>query len=104
MKNQTGPEDFLGQQISAGDWVVYPHRWGSSLAMQIGYISFVTLDGRATVHKVEHRWNCNGGAGKSFQEVRVAKGSVMQVPDRAVVISVDRVYERYVAAVREAGL
>lgn len=74
--------DFLGQEITPGVWVVYPRYQGTSLDVQIGF-------------KVGNL---------SYKEVKVSKGSVMQRPDRAVVVIEHQIPSKFRDAVRETGL
>ena len=70
--------------------------------MQIGFISAVA-DGEAKVHKVEESWQYKVG-NMSYKEVKVSKGSVMQRPDRAVVVIEHQIPSKFRDAIREAGL
>jgi hypothetical protein len=84
-------KDFLGNTISTGSWVAYPHHSGSSLYMQVGYITEATSE-HTKVRKVENHWRTN--------DARVGKESVMKRPDRAVVLSRETIPAAFLEVVK----
>ncbi|HLN88604.1 MAG TPA: hypothetical protein VK253_00905 [Candidatus Binatia bacterium] len=99
--------DKVGQEITAGSYIVYGHALGRCAALQLGKVLEVVVkpsEYRHYLHNgVEYRIKVRGAANYPDKQTctPLSRAGVLQFPDRIIVLREDQVPD-YVKAVLDA--